>query len=165
MFSAFPFADPAKVQEAQGVIGSGRLGQTEVMLYKQLLVAFAATGEPLPPSVAPSLMSTVELGSYDVDLFWTPSNRNAQYKVYTSNNGVTFDLSETTSATSTTYPAGEEPATWYFYVVPFNTVGEGPSSNTVSEAVPGESETQFLLLEDGTEMLLEDDTEILLEAA
>lgn len=154
----YPYASEALIEQTLETLEAQRIGQQEVTLLKQILVAAANSGTPLPPSVAPVLVAEVDFGSYDVHLSWTQSNRNAQYNLYSSNNGVDFFLSETTSATFTTYSAGETPATWYFYVTPFNDSGEGPSSNTVSVNVPGESSASYYRRPDGVSLYLRPDS-------
>lgn len=122
-----------------------------------------------PPSLAPVLSVTADLGSYVANLTWTASNKTGStgfgYEVWGRIESGSFALLSTTTDTFYDYDALGAPGTYEFYVIPINSAGEGPSSNTASVVLPGESETQFLLLEDGTAVLLEDATELLLEAA
>lgn len=130
------------------------------------------SGTLTPPTVAPVLTVSADVGSTNAFLEWTASNKTGSagfgYNVYLQINadpellifiGGPLDLTYIDEQPSA---AGE---TYAYRVVPFNDAGEGPSSNTASVVLPGESNPQALLLEDGTAALLEDSTELLLEAA
>lgn len=145
MSNTYPYASAAKVSETLAVLETGNIAFGDVAL-KQILVALCATGTPQPPSVKPFLFADAEVGSYFVNLTWTASNRSPQYKVYVSDDGVTFNEVTTTSSLAYTYEAPETPDALYFYVTPFNLAGEGPSSDTVSQVVPGEPEAGSLYL-------------------
>lgn len=146
MPTVYPIASSAKVSEALAAIEAERMAQSEVPLLKQILVALGTTGQLVPPSTAPVLFADAEVGSYFVNLTWTASNRSPQYKVFASDDNITFNQVATTSGLSYTYEAPETPDTLYFYVTPFNSAGEGPSSNTVSQVVPGEPEAESFYL-------------------
>lgn len=142
----YPIASSAKVTEALAAIEAERMGQSEVPIYKQILIAVATAGQTQAPSVKPVLFTDADIGSYTVNLNWTASNRSAQYKVFVSDDNISFTQVATVSGLFYTYEAPETPATLYFYVTPFNLIGEGPSSDTVDQVVPGEPEAGSLYL-------------------
>lgn len=102
------------------------------------------SGSPQSPGLAPVLMVSADLASQTANLDWTASNQTGSpgfgYKVY---GGISPSFSLLTTTTGLSYDstygssAGE---TYSFYVVPFNNVGDGPSSNTASVVLPGESD-------------------------
>ena len=146
---AYPLASPAKVQEALDVLGTGRLTSRKVPLLTQLVIA-TANGVPQPPSLAPVLMVSTEFGSYIAALEWTASNRTGSagfaYQVWVSIDGGYYTLATTVGAStlSYNYDASSTGGTYSFYIKPINDVGEGPSSNTASVVLPGESEAPVL---------------------
>lgn len=93
-------------------------------------------------------MVSADFASKTANLMWTASNRTRSagfgYKVY---GGIppasNFLAAGTGLSYDATYPssAGE---TYSFSVIPFNDVGEGPSSNTASVVLPGESDGPVL---------------------
>lgn len=118
----------------------------------------SGSGTLTPPSVAPVLtVSATSIGSTDALLEWTASNKTSsagfQYAVY-----LQIDSSPESIITYTTSlvyvdnrpsAAGE---TYKYRIVPENDAGEGPSSNTASVVLPGESSR--LLLNAGGNLLL-----------
>ncbi|HEY1083715.1 MAG TPA: hypothetical protein VGE29_15750, partial [Prosthecobacter sp.] len=99
-----------------------------------------------PVVIPPVLSADVEYGSYEVFLAWTASPRATLYKIYGRlNGGSTIQLEETPGLfflLDLTSDAGA----WEFWVIPENSAGEGPSSNTVGKTLPGESEPGFRFL-------------------
>lgn len=98
-----------------------------------------------PPTLAPVLMVTADLGSYYADLAWTASNKTGSagfgYHVYDGSDNL---LATTTGLSHSEEYAGAAGETYSFYVVPFNDAGEGPSSNTADVVLPGESDGPVL---------------------
>ncbi len=96
---------------------------------------------PLPPSVAPFLMVAAAVGSFVANLTWTQSNRKTspgfKYNIYMQVDGGGFSLLDDTTSESYDYDAGSTAGLYDFYVQPVNTAGDGPSSNTVTEDLPG----------------------------
>ena len=104
---------------------------------------FVRKAGPLtPPTVAPELMAEATFGNYDAFLEWTASNKTGsdgfRYVVYvrlnadpesvaTYSNDLSF-IFEDLAATGGSYA---------FRIVPENSAGQGPSSNTVSVILPG----------------------------
>jgi hypothetical protein len=130
----------------------------------------SGTGTLTPPTVAPVLTVSADVGSYTAALAWTASNKTGsagfEYVAYYSTDEITYNEfdRDTDLEANFSIALGSE-GLYYFKVIPINDAGEGPSSNTASVVLPGESNPQALLLEDGTAALLEDSTELLLEAA
>lgn len=109
-----------------------------------------SSGSLTPPTVAPVLTVDADLGSFIANLAWTPSNKTGSvgfgYNLY----GAPFPdpalLIQTLGSTtlSTTFDPLDVGGLWNFYIIPFNDAGEGPSSNTASINLPGESEAPVL---------------------
>lgn len=99
------------------------------------------------PTVAPVLSVSADPSSFVANLIWTPSNRTGSsgfgYDVYVQFNSGGYSLVTTTTGTSYDYDAIDVVGPYDFYVVPKNSAGEGPSSNTASVNLPGESEAAF----------------------
>jgi len=103
---------------------------------------------PTAPSLPPVLIVSADLASTTANLAWTASNKTGSpgfgYRVYSGSSPFGSLLSTTTGlsydATSVFLTSGN----YSFYVVPFNDVGEGPSSNTASVVLPGESDGPVL---------------------
>lgn len=142
-------------------------------IFRAVQIApYQGVGSLSPPTVAPVLTVSADFGSTTANLAWTPSNKTGSagfvYDVYRSIDGGGPSLIATRSAAQLTYDdtnPGAAGETYEYYIIPKNNAGEGPSSNAASVVLPGESNPQALLLEDGTAALLEDSTELLLEAA
>jgi hypothetical protein len=165
-----PVISPGVVQapNIQPVIPDGYTQRTP---FRPLLpgnLAQLKLGPLTPPTVAPVLSVSAELGSYTANLVWTPSDKAGSagfhYEVWVDE-GFGPLLAGTTTDTFFDYTAFPPPGTYDFYVVPKNSAGGGPSSNTASVNLPGESSAHSILLEDGSELLLEDGTQLLLESA
>ncbi len=115
----------------------------------------SGSGTLTPPTVAPVLTVDADPGSSVALLEWTASNKSGSagfgYNVYRGTNtppipGVDSPVFSTgpntlSSSDNVSAAAGE---TYYYIVVPFNDAGEGPSSNTASVILPGESEAPVL---------------------
>jgi hypothetical protein len=119
-------------------------------IYRAIQIApYQGAGTLTPPTVAPVLTVDADLGSYVANLSWTASNKTSSagfaYKAYASPDNVTFTEFYSDVGLSTSYgiSIGNE-GTWYFKVIPVNDAGEGPSSNTASVILPGESEAPVL---------------------
>ncbi len=118
-----------------------------------------SNGSLTPPSVAPVLTVEAEMGSTTANLSWTPSNKTGSagfvYNVYRSIDGfvlmhiITLDASYLTYNDENSGASGE---LYEYYIIPKNNAGEGPSSNTASVVLPGESNR--LLLNAGGNLLL-----------
>ena len=125
----------------------------------------SGSGTLTPPSVAPVLTATSSLGSYVAVLEWTASNKTVspgfQYVVYfqvgANPEGV---ATYTTDLTYNFEDLGATGELYNFRVVPENSAGEGPSSNTASVVLPGESSS--LLLNAGGEILLNQTGDLLI---
>lgn len=121
---------------------------------------------PAPPSGIPELSGSAQFGSFQADLVWTYAGSQGAgfgFKLYVSSGGPYTLIADTTSY-SFSWDSGGVSGSYNFQVFPYNLLGEGTGSNIVNVDLPGESNPQSLLLEDGTEILLEDGTELLLEA-
>ena len=146
---AYPLASPAKVQEALDVLGTGRLTSRKVPLLTQLLIA-TANGVPQPPSVAPVLVVSADLGSYVANLEWTASNRTGSagfaYQIWVDVDGGGYSLLTSVGPGTLSYNHDASPTagTYSYYIKPINDAGEGPSSNAASVVLPGESEAPVL---------------------
>jgi hypothetical protein len=131
----------------------------------------SGSGTLTPPTVAPVLTVDADPGSSVALLEWTASNKSGSagfgYNVYRGTNtppipGVDSPVFSTgpntlSSSDNVSAAAGE---TYYYIVVPFNDAGEGPSSNTASVILPGESNR--LLLNTGGHVLLNQTGDLLI---
>lgn len=123
--------------------------------------------ELTPPTIAPVLTYYNDFESYVVALYWTASNKAGSsgfgYKVEYRYNSGAWTLIENTTELYSAYDGFPNNGNYDFRVTPFNDAGEGPSSNTVSLVLPGESSDQsYLLIEDGSDRLLEDGSRLIL---
>lgn len=147
--TAYPLASTAKTQESLEVLGASRLTSRKVPLLTQLVIA-TANGVPQPPSVAPVLVVSADLGSYVASLEWTASNRTGSagfaYQIWMDVDGGGYSLltSVGPGTLSYVYDASPTDGSYSFYIKPINDAGEGPSSNAASVALPGESEAPVL---------------------
>ena len=148
--TVYPLASTAKIQETLEVLGTSRLTSRKVPLLTQLVIG-TANGIPQPPSVAPVLVVSADLGSYVANLEWTASNRTGSagfaYQIWMDVDGGGYSLltSVGPSTLSYSYDASPTAGTYSFYIKPINDVGEGPSSNAASVVLPGESEAPVLM--------------------
>lgn len=139
-------------------------------IFRAVQIApYQGVGSLTPPTVAPFLEAEVDLGSFIAKLKWTASDKTGSpgfgYNIYISLDGSIFNLQYSTTGLTYDYDSFPDGGTFWFKVIPFNDAGEGPESNPASIILPGESNPQALLLEDGAAALLEDGTELLLESA
>lgn len=124
--------------------------------------AASATPEaPSAPTVAPVLSGSADPFSFVANLSWTPSDQldspGFEYRL-------DYDVESSGWTEFGTYGPGVTSADpdftsvgaglYGFRIVPLNNVGEGPSSNTVSITLPGESDASYLLLNGGGRLLL-----------
>lgn len=117
------------------------------------------SGTLTPPTVAPVLVVSADLGSTTANLAWTPSNKTGSagfvYDVYRSIDGGGQSLIATRSAAQLTYDdpnPGASGETYEYFIIPKNDAGEGPSSNTASVVLPGESSSLLLNAGGGIEL-------------
>lgn len=147
--TAYPLASTAKIQEALEVLGTSRLTSRKVPLLTQLVIA-TANGVPQPPSVAPVLVVSADLGSYVANLEWTASNRTGSagfaYQIWADVDGGGYSLLTSVGPGTLSYNHDASPTagTYSYYIKPINDAGEGPSSNAASVVLPGESEAPVL---------------------
>jgi hypothetical protein len=120
--------------------------------------------ELTPPTVAPVLTGGADVGSNTAELSWTPSNKTGSdgftYAIYEQLNGGGFSSVISTTDTFYNYLLGD--GVYQFYIVPLNSAGEGPSSNTVEITLPGESEPAVTA---DTTLTTADNSEITADAA
>jgi len=115
-----------------------------------------------PPTLAPVLVASAELGSFIANLLWTPSNKILSpgfgYRIYVSVDGGPFSAVGTTTDTFFDYDAGSTAGVYEFQVFPYNDSGEGVGSNVASVTLPGESpEVSFYRRPDGVSRYLRPD--------
>jgi hypothetical protein len=115
-----------------------------------LALSLEGGGALTPPTIAPVLMVTTELGSDVAALSWTASDKTTSpgfyYDVEVDIDGGGYgSLTTTTSLTynDTQGTAGGEIYT--YRITPHNDAGGGISSNTVGVVLPGESDGPILL--------------------
>ena len=118
-------------------------------IYRAIQIApYQGVGTLTPPTVPPVLTVDADLGSYDANLSWTPSNKTSStgfgYDVLFSVNGTDYASIGTTGSLSFSHNVAPDIGTFWFKIVPFNDAGEGPESNPVSINLPGESEAPVL---------------------
>jgi hypothetical protein len=101
-----------------------------------------------PPTVAPVLTVTANLGSTTAQLEWTASDKTSSssfiYYLYRNTGSaptpgvdspiVSLAGSTLTSEDNVILAAGE---TYYYIIVPSNSAGDGPASNVVEIILPG----------------------------
>ena len=147
--TVYPLASTAKIQEALEVLGTSRLTSRKVPLLTQLVIA-TANGIPQPPSVAPVLVVSADLGSYVANLEWTASNRTGSagfaYQIWVDVDGGGYSLLTSVGPGTLSYNHDASPTagTYSYYIKPINDAGEGPSSNAASVVLPGETEAPVL---------------------
>ena len=121
-------------------------------IFRAVQIApYQGVGTPTPPTVAPVLTVDADLGSYYANLSWTASNKTSSagfgYNIFRSIDGIGPTIISTTGPSTLSYndhnpgAAGE---LYEYFVTPKNDAGEGPSSNTASVILPGESEAPVL---------------------
>lgn len=117
--------------------------------FRGLVIGGQATGPLTPPTVAPVLTVTAELGSETAGLEWTASNKTSSagfgYDVELNIDGLGWNnIGFTTGlsfADTRVAAAGE---TYTYRVTPYNDAGEGPVSNEASVVLPGECDAPVL---------------------
>jgi hypothetical protein len=113
------------------------------------------SGTLTPPTLAPVLTVTADLGSNTANLDWTASNKITSpgfgYRIYIDINGGGFTALTTVSGSTldSNYTPSPDPAgeTYSFYIEPFNDAGPatgGGLSNQASIVLPGEGEAPVL---------------------
>jgi hypothetical protein len=122
-------------------------------IFRAVQIApYQGVGTLTPPTVAPVLTVDADLGSYEANLSWTASNKTSSagfgYAIWRNDlTGSGWTLQGTVGPETLTFSndvgAGND-NTYLYYVIPFNDAGEGPSSNTASIVLPGESEAPVL---------------------
>ena len=93
---------------------------------------------PAPPD-APADLSAAVADAFRVDLAWSDNSGDEfGFRVYRSNDGVTFTHLATVAADATTFAdtAVHAASTYHYSVRAYNDVGESADSNTTSAAVP-----------------------------
>lgn len=117
--------------------------------FQGLVHGGQVAGPLTPPTVAPVLSVSAELGSNTANLTWTASNKASSagfgYEIEVNINSAGWGAVTTTTGLSYNYtassPAGE---TYAFRITPYNDAGEGPSSNAASVILPGECDAPVL---------------------
>jgi hypothetical protein len=117
-------------------------------IFRAVQIApYQGVGTLTPPTVAPVLTGEADLGSYVANLTWTASNKTGSpgfgYRLYYYSDS-SSGFENLGDSLAYNFDAVDVPGIWNFYIVPFNSAGEGPSSNTVSIYLPGESEAPLL---------------------
>lgn len=129
-------------------------------IFRAVQIApYQGVGTLTPPTVAPFLEAEVDLGSFIAKLKWTASNKTSSagfgYAIWRQVDNASFENIDNVGPGVLTYnddTTGVAPNIFRYYIIPFNAAGEGPSSNTVSINLPGESSR--LLLNAGGNILL-----------
>ena len=111
-----------------------------------LSLPFASFGAAVlsPPTVAPVLTVSAELGSVIANLEWTPSNKTGSagfgYNIELNfNNGGWNNVGGGVTGLSFNYEdAGATGLPYEFRVIPYNDAGNGPVSNIEGVILPGE---------------------------
>jgi hypothetical protein len=114
-----------------------------------LALSLEGGGALSPPTIAPVLMVTTELGSDVAALSWTASDKATSsgfyYDVEVDIDGGGYgSLTTTTSLTYNDTQGTAVGETYTYRITPHNDYGGGPSSNTVGVVLPGESEAPIL---------------------
>lgn len=151
MPQAYPYASSAKTAAARTAIGAQAIGQSEVTLYKQILVAIA-TGSVVPPTTEPPpgvptlapVLTLVSADGYVVDLAWTASNNidvGTGYRLEYSKDGGPFDTGAVLGNVLEYQfdTEGDGPGDYEFRIIPFNSFGDAEPaawSNEVAETLP-----------------------------
>lgn len=110
----------------------------------------SGTGNALsPPTIAPVLDVTTELGVKTAYLTWSASNKTTSPGFYYDvevkiNSGSYSSLTTTTSRTYNNTQGAAAGETYTYRITPHNDYGGGPSSNTFGVVLPGESEAPVL---------------------
>lgn len=107
------------------------------------------SGTLTPPSVAPVLVVTAELGSQTANLVWTASNKTGSagfgYKIELNIDGAGYNQINTTTVPNyNDVRTGTSGETYTYRVTPYNDAGEGPVSNEASVVLPGECNAPVL---------------------
>lgn len=99
-----------------------------------------------PPTVAPVLAVSADLGSITANLSWSASNKTSSpgfhYRIESKIGAGTWGVAvpETNELYYNASDGAASGDVYYFRVTPFNAAGDGPVSNTVNIVLPGESE-------------------------
>jgi hypothetical protein len=102
-----------------------------------------ADGVLTPPTVAPVLSVTADLGSITANLVWTASNKTSSpgfhYRVESKIDEGSWGVAvpETNDLFYNASDGSASGQTYYFRITPFNDAGDGPVSNTASVILPG----------------------------
>lgn len=117
--------------------------------FQGLVHGGQVAGPLTPPTVAPVLSVSAELGSETANLTWTASNKTGSagfgYDIEVNINSAGWSAVTTSTSLSYNYTAGSPAGeTYAFRITPFNDAGEGPSSNTASVILPGECDAPVL---------------------
>jgi hypothetical protein len=101
-----------------------------------------ADGVLTPPTVAPVLSVTADVGSFTAELEWSDSNKTSSagfgYRVEVKiDAGSWIELLTTSSQTTNNLQGGATGETYYYRVTPYNDAGDGPVSNEASVILPG----------------------------
>ncbi len=117
--------------------------------FRGLVIGGQATGPLTPPTVAPVLTVTAELGSETAGLEWTASNKTSSagfgYDVELNIDGLGWNnLGFTTNLYFADTQSGAAGETYTYRVTPYNDAGEGPVSNEASVVLPGECDAPVL---------------------
>lgn len=129
-------------------------------IYRAIQIApYQGAGTLTPPTLPPVLTVDADLGSNVANLSWTASNKTSSagfgYAIWRQVDNASFENIDNVGPGVLTYnddTTGVAPNIFRYYIIPFNDAGEGPSSNTVSINLPGESSR--LLLNAGGNILL-----------
>lgn len=121
-------------------------------IYRAIQIApYQGVGTLTPPTLAPVLTVEADLGSNVANLNWTASNKTSStgfgYAIWRQVDNASFENIDNVGPGVLSYnddTTGVAPNIFRYYIIPFNAAGEGPSSNTVSINLPGESEAPVL---------------------
>lgn len=101
-----------------------------------------ADGVLTPPTVAPVLSVTADVGGWTAFLTWSASNKTGSagfgYRIEVNVNSGGWSLATTTTSLTYDYVTdGTLPGTYAFRITPYNNAGDGPVSNEASVILPG----------------------------
>jgi hypothetical protein len=121
-------------------------------IFRAVQIApYQGVGTLTPPTLAPILTVEADLGSEIANLSWTDSNKTgtsgfgyAIWRQVSNDSWIQIDSVGPSTLAYNDNTTGIAPNLFSYYIVPFNSAGEGPSSNTVSIYLPGESEAPLL---------------------
>jgi hypothetical protein len=120
-----------------------------------LALSLEGGGALSPPTIAPVLDVTTELGINVAYLIWSASDKTTSPGFYYDvevkiGTGSYSSLTTTTSRTYNDTQGAAAGETYTYRITPHNDYGGGPSSNTVGVVLPGESDGPILLGPDNT---------------